>query len=593
MKAKIKYVLIPISLIALLLLYATPILAQGQGPLSATVDRTVATTDDMIVLTVAVNASVPNAPAPTLPNLAGFTVVGTSSSSQISIINGTMNSQINYSYRLQPYQAGELVIDPVQITLNGQTFSTDPITVQVTQGTGVPSAAPAPSSSRPSAPISSELAGQKAFVEAAVDNPTPYVGEQITYTFRYYRAIDMFDLFDQPQFEPPPFQGFWTENESDQAQYRAQAGSRFYDVTELRTRLFPSKTGPITIDPARLTVPGSFFSSGATLQTQPINLEVKPLPTNAPEGFNGAVGQFTINATVDTTTTRVNEPITWQVTLTARGNLDTMPDPDWPEIDSWRSFESQATINTQLQDGQVVGSRVYERLLVPQTEGEFAIPSLEYTFFDPETGQYQTVTTLPIPITITPGDNLAGQAQSYAPSPDTEQENLTQVAADIRHLKSVPARLSAGGGSIMGSPLYWLAWAIPLAALAGNFVWQRRSTYWQNNAGLARSSKARKKARQALIQARKQKQDAYSAAGQILTTYLADKLNQPVVGLTQQQLAELLVQRGISTELIERVNNTLSDAEMGHYSPDASSPDHAANMLKAVDLLTRDLEKAV
>jgi hypothetical protein len=148
-------------------------------------------------------------------------------------------------------------------------------------------------------------------------------------------------------------------------------------------------------------------------------------------------------------------------------------------------------------------------------------------------------------------------------------------------------------GAITASPLYWLAWAIPVATLVGNVVWQRRNAYWQNNAGLARSSKAHKKAKQALSQARKQKQDRYSAARQILNTYLADKLNQPVVGLTQPRLAELLAERGVDARLIERVNICLLEAEMGHYSPDASNPDHATNLLKEIDILIRDFEKVI
>jgi hypothetical protein len=580
-------------MMTLLILSATPILAQGQQPITATVDRTSLTTSDTLVLTVAVNANVSNPPKPTLPDLAGFNIVGTSSSSQISIVNGTMSSQISFSYRLQPYKTGNLVIEPVQVSLNGQTFSTEPISVQVGQGTGVPSAAPAPSTVRPSRPSSTGFAGQETYVEADVDNPTPYVGQQVTYTFRYYRALDMFDMFDQPQFEPPAFQGFWTEDQSDQNQYRVQANGRLYDVTELRTILFPSKVGPVTIEPARLSVPGSFLRSGAQLQTQPVVLEVKALPPNAPDSFNGAVGQFDINANVDTTETKVNEPITWQVTLSGRGSIETMPDPNWPEIEGWRSFESQATINKELQDGQVVGQRVYERLLVPQANGEFVVPPLEYTFFDPTVGQYQSITTLPIPVSIAPGDNLAGQVQNYSTLPAAEKEQVEQVATDIRHLKPVPAKLNARDGAVTASPLYWLAWAIPMAALVGNAVWQRRNAYWQNNAGLARSSKAHKKAKQALSQARKQKQDLYSAARQILDTYLADKLNQPVVGLTQPRLAELLAEGGVDARLIERVNICLFEAEMGHYSPDASNPDHAANLLMEIDILISDFEKVI
>jgi hypothetical protein len=580
-----KHLLIPVTVIILLLLSVTPGYAQGNGVISASVDRTSLSTDETLTLAVTINADVSNPPSPSLPSLEGFTIVGSGSSSQISIVNGTVSTQLIYSYRLQPYAPGDLVIDPIGVTLNGQTFTTEPITVQVTQGTGTPPSAPP---SNATAPTSPEFRGQRYFVEAEVDNPTPFIGEQVNYIFRFYEA---FDAFGQPQYEAPTFTGFWTENQTDQSQYQVQAGGQFYNVTELRTVLFPSLMGPVTIEPARLIIPGGFFSSGAELQTQPVSVDVKPLPAGAPASFNGAVGQFTLSGMFDTTQTRVNEPITWRVTLTGRGNFSALPDPVWPEMPEWRSFESQATTNTGFQNGQVVGERVYERLLVPQTEGEYTIPVLEYTYFDPAAGGYQTMTTGAVSVSIAPGDPAAAEAQNYAPVPGGHKENVEQLATDIRHVKPVPTKLSLGDRSVTESPLYWLAWSVPLLGIVGNFVWQRRQRFWQNNAGVARSSQARKKAKKALARVRSEKGDVYSAAGQVLTDYLADKLDQPVAGLTRQALATLLGENGLRPGLIERVNVCLTDAELGRFSPESNDPAHAANLLKEIDILIGDLEK--
>jgi hypothetical protein len=144
---------------------------------------------------------------------------------------------------------------------------------------------------------------------------------------------------------------------------------------------------------------------------------------------------------------------------------------------------------------------------------------------------------------------------------------------------------------VTGSPLYWLAWAVPLLGIVGNFVWQRRQHYWQNNAGLARSSGARKKAKKALARARRETGDPYNAGGQVLTAYLSDKLDQPVAGLTHQALATLLEARGLGSKLTERVNACLTDAELGRFSPEANDPAHAEKLLKEIDGLIGDLEK--
>lgn len=584
----------PIILAVLVLPLVGTGAVQAQSPIYVEVDRTTLSTDETLLLMVTLNsASILNAPRPALPPLQGLSIVGSSSSSQISIVNSDITSLVVYRYQLQPYEIGDLVIDSISVNIDGRTYSTDPIAIHVTQGSGVPSSTPPNRQpGRQPAITTTELAGQDLFAEAEVDNPTPYVGQQVVYTFRFYQAVN---LWDQPQYEGPTFTGFWSEHQSDQEEYQAQAAGRIYRVTEIRTILFPSVVGPATIEPARLTIPGGFFSKGKTLQTKPVELNVQPLPADAPAGFGGAVGQFTLAATVDVPQGKVNEPLTWKVTLSGRGNVSTAPDPVWPEMDGWRSFESQATINTEVREGQVVGSRVYERLLVPGAEGAFTIPPVEYVYFDPDTGQYQTIRTESRPVSIAAG---APGTPTYQPATDDlatedQKEAVEQLASDVRHLKPVPSRLAGGSQPMTRSALYWAAWAFPVLGAVGYFVWQRRQRYWENNLGLARRSQARKQARKALTQARKQNQDAYDAAGQILRVYLADKLDRPVAGLTHQALAELLAGQGVETGLIEQVEVILVSSELGRFAPGADDPGHAESLLQKVDALIGTLERVL
>jgi hypothetical protein len=592
MKSKLKYT-IPLVLLVVLTALAAPGYAQGQETITAQVDRTSLSTDETLNLVVTLNASAMSTPTPSLPSLQGFSVVGSSTSSQLSIVNGAMSSQVVYTYRLRPTQTGDLVIDPVSVTVNGLTLSTGPVTVHVTQGTGAapsaPSASPVQQGPPPGepAPPAEGLAGQDVFVEAVVDNPTPFVGQQVVYSFRLYQASSS---WGQPQYHAPTFTGFWSEHESSQYEYRVQAAGRIYEVTEVQTILFPTAAGPVTIDSARLTTAGSFFRSGRTLQTKPVALDVKPLPPNAPADFGGAVGQFSMEASVEPADGKVNEPLTWHVTLNGVGNVTTAPDPVWPEIPGWRSFESNATVNTEVRDGKAVGSRVYERLLVPSRDGEFTLPSLEYAYFDPALGEYQNLRTDPVPVSVAPGDPETPVTQRLQ---SAEKETIVQTATDIRHLKPVPSELTVAAEPLTESTLYWVAWAFPLFGAAGYLAWQRRQQYWERNGGLARSAQARKRAKRAISQARKEKGDAYGAVGQILTTYLADKLDRPLAGLTHQALDEVLAGKGIEPDLVERVEVCLVSSELGRFAPGADNPDHAKSLLREADILIDALEKAL
>jgi hypothetical protein len=488
-----------------------------------------------------------------------------------------------------PREAGDLVIDPVTVTINGQSYSTRPLPVRVGQGTGTPgSAAASAVPGRQQATAPEGFSGQDLFVEAEVDNPTPYVGQQVVYTFRFYSAVN---LWGQPSYEAPTFTGFWSEGELDQAEYRAQGAGRIYEVTELRTTLFPTAAGAVTIDPARLTTSGGFFSRGQSLATKPVEVNVQPLPPGAPESFEGAVGQYTLQAAVDSNQGQVNEPLTWRVTLSGRGNIIAAPDPAWPEMPGWRDFESEATVHTENRDGQVIGSRMYERLLVPAVAGESTIPALEYAYFDPEARVYEVARTEPIQVSIAPG--TAPASADPLPVARAEKETVEQHASDIRHLKAVPSELGTNEAPLTRSGLYWAAWIFPLFGAAGYFVWQQRQRYWERNLNLVRSSKARKKAKKALAQARRQKQDIYGTAGQILTAYLADKLDRPVAGLTHQALAEVLSQEGVGPDLIERIQVILTTSELGRFAPGADDPGYADSLLKEAGILIDALEKVL
>ena len=591
MQPKAKYPAIKYLLAILVVSLLFPFLGLGtalaQSPIVAEVDRAALSTDETLTLTVTLYTSILDSPTPSLPDLQGFQVVGSSTSTQIGIINGDIQTQAVYAYRLQPYQTGDLTIGPISVTLGGQTYSTQPMTVHVTQGAGQALAAPAtPQAPDQVASPGAGLAGQDFYAEADVDLATPYVGQQVVHTFRLYQAGA---LWGQPQYEAPTFTGFWTEGKPEQYEYQVQAAGRIYDVIEVRTILFPSVMGPVTIDQARLIIPGGFFSGDQTLQSRPVELDVQPLPPGAPTGFTGAVGQYSLSSSLDSSQGTVGEPLAWRVTLSGQGNLTAAPDPTWPEMPGWRDFETKATVQTEVRDGQLVGSRTYERLLVPTVEGESAIPALEYVYLNPESGQYETSRTEPIPVSIAPG----GASEPASPAAGGQKEAVEQVVSDIRHLKQVPAQLSTGDQPVTRSVVYWAAWGVPVVGALGYFAWQRRQRHWENNTSLARSSQARKKAKKARDQARKQGGNAYDAAGQILTTYLSDKLDRPLAGLTHQALAECLAQRGVNADLAERVEVILVSSELGRFAPGADDPGYAKSLLQEVGILIDALEKVL
>jgi len=549
--------------------WGTAVSAHAQdNPITATVDRNSLTTDDTLVLTVAVEGGDAD---PQLPFLDGFDIVATGSSTQISIVNGSMSTSKSYQYRLQPTRPGDLTIPAINVVINGVTYGTAPIAVQVTQGSGAaqpgsgfaqPAPAPANDVEAPT-----ELNGQDLFVEAVVDNSAPYQGETFTYIFRFYQAVN---LFRDPNYAPPSFSGFWTDDDPQQTDYTVQAANRTYRVSEVQTTLAPTAAGQVTIEPTTLNIPGSLFEGSRTLQTYPVTVDVQPWPQGAPADFKGAVGKFTLNAKVDTTETRVNEPVTLQVILAGEGNLNTAGDPVWTEGAEWRAFDQQATLNTQKQNGKISGQKVFERLLIPTQAGELTIPAISYSYFDPETAVYTTLTTDPIIINVAEGNGgtaVVGSAPADAPT--AVAPAAPAFASDIHGLKLAPEK--AATTALTGQPGFWLLWLIPLALVAVPVAYRRRQAYKAQNSDKIRSQQAAKQANLALQTAQKTGQEVHAAALQIFHDYLAAKLNRSVAGLTRRDLLHILRAHGAGDDLLAEVQTFLDRCEYGRFAPTAQT----------------------
>jgi len=144
-------------------------------------------------------------------------------------------------------------------------------------------------------------------------------------------------------------------------------------------------------------------------------LTIKPLPP-APANFSGAVGQFKFAAKVVPATVAVGEPVTWTLTLTGTGN--------WPDIAGLPAREVSEDFQVvpskpkrELKNGSLFDATLSEdAVLVPGKPGSYTLPPVRFTYFDPKTGSYQTLTTGSFNLTVTPApeNKSSPPAESFA-----------------------------------------------------------------------------------------------------------------------------------------------------------------------------------
>ena len=561
---------------------------QQDVDVSAEVDKTELAVGEELNLRVKINGSL-NPRQPVVPEFDGLRQMGPPGIQRETWVSaGTSGYTFSYLYQFVATKVGKVTIDPISVTVSGRTYQTDPIDVEVFQGLGVPTPVPGQGQS-PSQRVPS--ADGSMFVTAYVDDDTPYLGQQITYTFKFYRRSALFPSFGrfgQPRFAPPGFSGFWNGQETDQEEYMESIGSNRYQVVELTTVLFPTVVGTLVIEPAGLTVPVDFFESPNRLESDPIVVEVLPLPPGAPAGFTGAVGKFNISADVDDTEGKVNEPVQLTVRVVGEGNIDSLPDPAWPFFDDWRVFDLPSRSSSRLIDGRLVGTRTYESVLVPEKAGVLTVPEIGYAYYDPNVDEYVEATTRPIVMSIAEGDGMAPLPP--LPGGGTAVE---RAGTDVRHIKPVPSSLREPGGGFTGSTAYWAVWAVPLLAIAGAVAWRRRQSASASGIAAARMRNALPNAQDTLARAGETGADPRVVVADVLADYLSTRLDIQVTGLTHEALDKRLQELGVPLELAVQVEGLLGAAEVAKYAPEIGDQVTADAHFERAYHLLNDIDGAI
>ena len=290
-----------------------------------------------------------------------------------------------------------------------------------------------------------------------------------------------------------------------------------------------------------------------------------PLPTGGPAGFTGAVGRFEVSAGVDTTTARMNESVQLTVRVEGEGNIDALPAPSWPEFQGWRVVESPAIVSSEVVDGKLVGSRTYERVLLPEMAGELTVPGIAYTYFDPDLDEYIEDETSPIAISIAEAEGVPSVPPTVVGGKDD------RASQGAKRIKAVPPSVRKSGGEMTDSIVYWAMWGLPLLAIAGAAVWRRRRDAWEAALADSRRRNALPNARSALARAVADADDHDIAASGAVLSYLSDRFGEPLTGLTREALGQQLRGAGVPAEVAERVEHILASGEAARYTPGARS----------------------
>lgn len=530
------------------------------------------------------------------PTFEGFLLVAgpvTSRGSNMYIVNGSMEKTEyhTYTYVLQGTAKGKYTIGSAAIAVEGKSYRTQPVTIEVVdeEGSQQPQGSAAASGARSA---DKSIGANDLLMRLTVNKTDVFKGEPVVAALKLYKRVS---LLGSEGAKFPSFNGFWTQeldSENNMWQRETYDG-RIYETLVVREYLlYPQQTGKLRIDPAEMTVvaqivvPGSsrgfdpFFDQPDVMEvrrkltTAPVEINVKELPAGAPSSFSGAVGRFTMEATPPASNFTANSAATYTVKISGTGNLPFVQAPTLSLPSSFELYDVKTTESLKNSLQGISGYRQFEYPFIARAEGEYDIPAVEFSYFDPAQLQYVTLSSRELALTIDP--DASGGLSGAPVIGGVSKEEVKLLGQDIRFIKLGSAGLRPVRSVFVGSAGYWSCLALLLALFAGASIYLRKRIKEMQNVTLIRGKRANRVALQRFRAAAKymdqnDQHGFYEEMLRALWGYMSDKLNIPVANLTKENVREELRKRNIAPETIQQFIDIIISCDEAQYSPMASA----------------------
>lgn len=510
------------------------------------------------------------------PNFEGFRVLmGPSQSISSSWINGVRSYSKTYSYTLAPTARGTFSIGQASIVIDGETYKSLPKEVEVTAAVD-----------KPSDEMSvDEVAGESLHLVAEVSKTTPFLNEAISVVYKLYVSPSVTVSNFRP-LDNPTYNNFWSQD-MPVTRYEVQNGTfegkSYRYVILKRVVLYPQKNGELEIEPLSLDVTvdvptnkRDFFGGRVYTQTNKTvsagrrTIKVRALPeTGKPANFSGAVGDFEFVVKTTKSDLNASESLQAIVEVKGKGNLKLfqLPEPSIPGSLEVYEPEFSENVRTTLSGMQGKVSNSYT--IVPSYKGKYPIPELGFSYFDPDSETYSTLSSNEIVINVVEGP-AAGIA-SGTPGPDTsEKRAVVSPGSQFHFIKLQPQLMPRTTSVFIGSLAFyiWLLSPLLLIPLA-IFFGKKREAIASDVAG-NRIKRANKLARKYLSKAKRElgnKEAFYIALEKALHNYLKAKLKIETAEFSKDKIASLLIEKEVDQDTSDGFIGLLANCEMARYSP--------------------------
>ena len=498
------------------------------------------------------------------PPFSDFLILrGPSKSSSTSIVNGAMSQQLTYTYVLKPKKTGVFTILPASIKAKGKTIGTQPITIHVEKGSV---------SKKPNTAY--DIVARKVHLVAKVNKLQCYVGEPLVLTYQLYFNLNIRNI-SQNSIK---YSSFWAneidvDGETKKVNYKNE---QYNSVVIKQVVLIPQKSGKQTIKGLSLDVVASvptnkrdFFnmmtteSVNYTLNSNNIVIDVLELPrVGKPESFSGAVGNFSLKTELDKDSIDVNDSFVFSVEVNGSGNLNLLSSPVVEFDDALEVFDPKNSDNIKMNSRGVRGYKKEEYIIVPRKRGMYALPVVEFNFFNPKTKEYVVLNTNQKSIKV--------GSSRFDNSDVTERivnkEEISLINEDIRFIKT-DYKSNSLSSNFAFSVVFYILFFIPFLLILLSVLYKKGYLINYVSFGPNLFQLVHKR----LISAKKllekgDYQQFHSELLDVLFMYVSTKFSLEKANLSTEKIEEILILNSVSKDVVADYLSVIKRLELYRYS---------------------------
>ena len=316
-----------------------------------------------------------------------------------------------------------------------------------------------------SGPMFIGTGNEEMFLKAIVNKNSVYEQEAVEYIVKLYTTYG--DIKFLGTAAAPKFDGFVVEESTDisnSLKFEEYNGKTYKTAIIARYIIFPQKSGELSVKGNTYTVStdARHYYHDPYFQTltvkypiqlnvipNDIKISVKELPAPIPDDFIGGVGNFTMTSNISSSNLTTNNAVSYTIKVEGTGNIKYVKLPEFSH-NFPRSFEVfSPEINSDIKVGSsnVSGSIKFDYSVVPGETGDFNIPRLHFSYFDPENSEYKTLETKEFDVNVNLGSESVKSQQTK-----TFDSELMPIGK-LQEKNELPYVLTLG---------YWLWYIIPV-----------------------------------------------------------------------------------------------------------------------------------